>query len=266
MALALPQQTLNEEYRVYHALLEKLFGRRRTERVKAPDTPSNPAADALMRAIDRQRSSDPLIGAKLGGKEVFQQLLSGLKNERGVHVESLLCALGALAGYACQAKLRAQASAKGLDESAALLAVSSPDGKTYYFGDLLNQDLAESKYSIWSLAAGAAQHHGCKVLPDLNGIFAHVSKTIGTDAFGVPRLPDGHNTGDLPINYLKALWPVFFPLAKRYCKDPIEWPLLFGAAIQEALAAAKQAISQELALQIIMESAVPMSKVDLARS
>lgn len=35
--------------------------------------------------------------------------MAGLKNEKGVHIESLLCALGALAGYSCQAAVRAQA-------------------------------------------------------------------------------------------------------------------------------------------------------------
>lgn len=230
---------------------------------KAQDAQLNPAAEALMRAIEEKRKTDPLIGAKLGGKEVFQRLLAGMKNERGVHVESLLCALGALAGYSCQASLRAQAVAKGMKETAALMTIDCANGKKYFFGDPLNKPLAESKYSVWSLAAAAAQHNGCTSLPDINGIFAHVTQTVGTDGFGVPRFP-GHQAGDLPINYLKALWPALFSVVKMFCKEPREWPVLFGIAIQEALDAGKQTISPGEALQIIMESAIPMSKVDLA--
>lgn len=39
---------------------------------------------------------------------------------------------------------------------------------------------------------------------------------------------------------------------------------MFGVAIQEALDAGREALPQDVALAIIMESAIPMSKVDLA--
>lgn len=249
---------------MFKSIFAKLSGQKQKEAEKAPDARLDPAAEALLRAIEEKRKTDPLIGAKLGGKEIFQRLLRGMEDGRGVHVESLLCALGSLAGYSCQANLRAQAVAKGMDETAALLTIGGANGKKYFFGDPLNQALAESKYSIWSLAAGAAQHNGCTKLPDINGIFAHVTDTVGTDSFGVPRFQEGHNAGDLPINYLKALWPALFPAVKMFCKEPLEWPFLFGVAIQEALDAGKQAVSPDVALQIIMEAAIPMSKVDLA--
>jgi hypothetical protein len=117
---------------------------------------------------------------------------------------------------------------------------------------------------VWGLAAGAAQHNGCKSLPNINSIFAHVTETVGTDAFGIPQLPEGRVTSDTPINYLKALWPALFPVAKMFCKQPTEWPFLFGVAIQEALDAGREALTQDVALAIIMESAILMSKVDLA--
>jgi hypothetical protein len=60
-----------------------------------------------------------------------------------------------------------------------------------------------------------------------------------------------------------AAWPVLFSVVTLFCKEPTEWPIMFGVAIQEALSFAKQDVSQEVALQIVMEAAVPMSKVDL---
>jgi hypothetical protein len=181
-----------------------------------------------------------------------------------VHYESLLCMLGSLAGYSCQANLRAQALEKGLAETAPFIKIGPVNGKMYFFGDPLNQVLAEAQYSVWGLAAGAAQHNGCKNLPDLQGIFAHVTESVGTEAFGIPRLPGGRVASDLPINYLKALWPVIFPTVKMFCRQPSEWPFLFGLAIQQALDMGKDVLPNEEALQIVMECAIPMSKVDLA--
>lgn len=246
------------------AMFVKLSGRTQKKPETTADLPLDPAVEALLRAIDERRKADRLIGAKFGGREIFKRLLEGMKDDQGVHVESLLCALGSLAGYSCQAYLRALAAEKGLDETVALHTMEVTDGRKYFFGDLLNQPLVESKYSIWSLAAGAAQQNGCTKFPDIKSILAHVIDTLGTDAFGVPRYPGDRRAGDIPINYLKALWPVLFPVVKMFCKEPDEWPILFGIAIQEALDAGKNIVSQDNALQIVMEAAIPMSKVDLA--
>lgn len=233
-------------------------------RLAGQKTPRSPQAEALSRAIEERRKIDPLIGAKLGGKEVSHRLLEALRDERGVHTESLLCALGAVAGYSCQASLRAQTAALGLADAQAFIVAKGADGRNYFFGDPLNRLLAESRYSIWSMAAGEAQHQGCKVLPDLSALFEHVVQTVGTERFGVPRLPNAHQPAKLPVDYLKRLWPDLLPVAQQFCESPIEWPILFGSAIQDVLTMCKGVIAPELALTIVMESAVPMSKVDLA--
>jgi hypothetical protein len=51
-----------------------------------------------------------------------------------------------------------------------------------------------------------------------------------------------------------------------FCRQPSEWPFLFGLAIQQALDMGKDVLPNEEALQIVMECAIPMSKVDLAAS
>lgn len=249
---------------MFDSLIKRFKGEKKSQQSETPPDKIDFINDAFMRAIEEQRKTDPFIGAKIGGKEVFEQLTQGMKGERGVHIESLLCALGALAGYSCQASLRTQAVEKGLSETEPFVVASAADGKKYFFGDPLNQALAESQYSVWSLAAGAAQQKGCKALPDIIGIFAHASKTAGWDSFGIPRYPEGHEAGDTPINYLKTLWPIFLPVAKRFCKEPTEWPVLFGVAIQEAIDAGIAVLAPDIALLIVMESAIPMSKVDLA--
>lgn len=223
----------------------------------------DPRTEALLNALRERSREDPLVGAKFGAREVFQRLLAAMQDDRGVHAESLLCALGALGGYACQASLRAQAVAKGLPETAQLQVVSTKGGAQYFFGDHLNDLLAGASHSVWSLAGGAAQHAGAKELPDLQEIFGHCASVVGTAHFGVPRVPDANRPAAQPLNYLQALWPGLLPTVKRFCPDPSHWPILYGLAIQQGIEMGKTALDPTLALRIVMESAVPMSKVDL---
>ena len=220
-------------------------------------------AEILQHALRERERVNPLAGAQVGAKAVFQRLLEGMADEKGVHTESLMCALGALAGYACQASLRAQALAANMAETAAFNVVGTADGKQYFFGDPLNNLLANSQFSVWALAGGAAQHNGAKDLPDLSEIFQYTSSVVGGPEFGIPRVPEQHRAVDLPLNFLKIIWPELFGTVKQFCPDPAGWPILYGFAIQEAMDAGKAVLDPAMALKIVMESAVPMSKVDL---
>lgn len=217
-------------------------------------------------STDQSVSADPLYAVKKGGKEIASTLFAAMSSDKGIHLESLLSALGALAGYACQISVReALVEQQGRAEKEVFIVVhSKQDGRTYYFGDLLNKPLAESRYSVWSLASGACQKNGLVHLIDLHDIFKHVTDSLGSDTFGIPRTPSAHQAKEMPLNYVQFLWPQLFPLAKKYSATPSDWPILFGVAIQEILYASKELIDPQLALSIVMESAVPMSKIHLA--
>jgi hypothetical protein len=234
---------------------------------RAPSAEGNPPAAEAKTAGSGTRvaapSTDPLAKVKLGGREIFHRTTQGLKNERGVHIESLLACLGALAGYACQVCVRENNARTGAPSPESGLTVASgADGRRYFFGDALNRPLAEDRYSVWSIIAGAVQQLD-KPLPDVEGIFKHVASTVGGAEFGIPRIPEGHRAGDLPINYLKAVWPQLLPIAKRFADEPAHLPMIYGLAIQHGIFAARNLIDPTLAGTIAMECAVPMSKVDL---
>jgi len=226
--------------------------------------PVHPGEAALLNLIAERLPTDPLIGARLGGKEIYERLLRGLKSERGVHAESLLTALGALAGYSCQASVRAAATARGLPETKLLMTIETTNGQKFFYGEASNVALAQAPDSVWAFAAGAAQQAGCASLPDVKAIFEHVAKSLGGPEFGVPRIPAGHAPAESPLGFLRTLWPVLLPLVRKFCPDPIRWPALYGIALQNAIMAARHTLDPHLALTIAMESAVPMSKVDLA--
>jgi hypothetical protein len=224
----------------------------------------HPAEAAMKRAIAERKKDDPLIALKIGGKEIVNWMTRVLKDEKGVHIQTLLCALGSVAGYACQASIRTEfVLTKGLPENKVFVIVGAQDGRNYYFGDLLNKPLAENQYSIWTMTGGAAQHLGANELIDVGEIFKHVTHSIGSESFGIPRVSESNKAAALPINFVKLMWPKMLPYAKDFCETPSEWPMLFGSAIQEAMYMGKGMIDPALALSIVMESAIPMSKVDL---
>jgi hypothetical protein len=241
----------------------KLFG---SKKQKKKEAQVDPKTAAFIQALRERSKEDPLIDAKLGGKEIVQRLLAAMSGSNGVHFQSLLTALGALAGYACQANLRAQALEQGKPETAPFQVLTTKDGKEYFFGNNVNKMLAEHQFSVWSLAAGATQHAGATELPDLNDLFKHSASVVGSKQFGIPRIPAEHRPGDMPLAYLKDFWPPLFKTVQLFCPDPIKWPILYGFAIQEAILSSKEVLDPGMTLLIVMESAIPMSKVDLANA
>jgi hypothetical protein len=188
--------------------------------------------------------------------------MSGLNDQRGVHLETLLCALGSLAGYSCQASVRELLKQGGQPEEEAFVIAIGKDGRRYFFGDALNKPLAEDQYSVWSLAAGVATGLGCQQPLNVGEIFKYVAATVGGPEFGIPRIPEGHRPGDPPSNWVKYAWSKALTTVQNYCESPSEWPVAFGIAIQVVMTQAKGVIDPCLALSIVMESAIPMSKVD----
>jgi hypothetical protein len=89
--------------------------------------------------------------------QVRDSLMAFLKNERGIHVESLMVALGALAGHA---SLHAAFAVAAADPGkASLMTVETRDGATFYAGDTLNAFLIPENpeiVSLWGLIAASA--------------------------------------------------------------------------------------------------------------
>lgn len=141
-------------------------------------------------------------------------------------------------------------------------------GATYFFGDLINEGLVayrKGHYSVWTFVASAAQQLGAKALPDLNELFSHVAHTVGSSDFGVPRLPSQYMPRQLPYELLDKFWnPVRLQLAVSVT-SPSQWPFVLALAAKLVMIKAKDVIESGIAARIVMEAAVPMSKVDPGR-
>ena len=223
----------------------------------------HPSVRALQAEIAAREKDDPLIGPKIAAHEIYQRVFKVLQGERGVHLESLLGILGSLAGYACQVAVRMKAANEGMHEAARLVRIDGDDARVYWFGDALNAPLFQGEHSVWSLAAGGAQAAGLSALPDIEPILRHVSATVGTDTFGIPRGEAAAQLPAAPAKIVGAFWSGLRPILRDTCKNPMHWPVALGIALQRAIEQGSSALPPDEALRLVMECAIPMAKIDL---
>lgn len=213
-------------------------------------------------------------------------ILKWLTGTRGVHAETLMVTIGALAGFAAQ---NAALSSIGPPGAATNGAVFTADagGERYYFGDRINgylvQQRGEYAYPLWGFVAAATMQSGVAKadLPDVVEMFDHISKSIGTPEFGMPRAPKDHPFHLTPRQALEKFWPRARTLLSNadgilvrglsgLDSDPeghtsvpeIHWPLVMALVAQQFIKMAKGSLDPKLTFSLIMESAIMMSKVD----
>jgi len=164
---------------------------------------------AVLETLKKRDRSDPKVRLQLAGKAVFEETIQLIQSERGVRIEDMLGILGATGGFSCAVgalDIYHRVGLRGNQEG--LVQVTTDSGQTYYFGELPNELLWEGPMSLLRLTLGIAQAQGGSVAAEMvSDAAAHVAGTVGQENFGVPRLPDEHMPGDLPINYIKHVWP-----------------------------------------------------------
>jgi hypothetical protein len=247
----------------------------------AAEAPSTPArARAPWGAED-----DIAANQAVGGLRNF--LLGAVRTERGIQAETLLVAAGALTGYAVihavfEAYLkrgRAQVGdAQAASTGKAIVEVKGKDGQTYFCGDLINSFLAASAgpasrpFFVWGYLAGVAINSGVPAaeLPDLNEMFRHSASTVGTAEFGIPRAPANLKPMLTPRQAVDRLWPavrtglarIEGPGTGSRGIDVEHWPIICAIVAQQLIGQTKGVIDVKVALRLVMESAIAMSKID----
>jgi hypothetical protein len=259
------------------------FGRRKTP---IPET-TDGAAPTLV-ANDHHDRAQPSVGlqAAPGNEDMAHALPDGsqdlsrsliawlqaeLRNGRQVQHEAVLCALGALAGYAAQQAIREAVVKTGkLSLDQAFVVIETRSGEVYFFGDLLNAvivakggaDAAKDSghASIWKIVSAAGYEAGALNLPDVTDMIKHCAATVGGQDFGIPRVPDAYMPEILPREAVSRFWPE--TRRKLANAEPMSWPLHLAMAARTLIMDLKDAVRPDIAVQIVMESAVPMSKID----
>jgi hypothetical protein len=241
------------------------FGRRKTPIPETTDgmPPRSAANDhAAHEPADVGATSHDL------SSELLAWLRTELRHYRDVQHEAALCALGALAGYAAQQAIRETLVKTGklaIDQAFAVIETRS--GEVFFFGDLLNEVIVDrhrlrgdGHASIWKVVSEGGYEAGAINLPDVNDVIKHSAATVGSEEFGIPRVPDAHMPAILPREAVSRFWPA----ARRRLAgaEPMSWPLHFALAARQLIVELKHAMRPDIAVQIVMEAAVPMSKID----
>ena len=226
-------------------------------------------------------------------------MVKWLTSERGVHAETLLVSIGAIAGLAAQNAVQERIKnrdvpgahkgmsgpelAKHLADNNLAVQVTAKSGDVYLYGDLVNGYLVQQSTtignsSLYAILGGAALQAGVKPgeLPDARAIFRRVSQTIGTPEYGIlnpPKPLDPHYT---PRQALEKSWrgvKIIFerkdgqgiPFAKGRNVKPEYWPLVTALVARQFLLWTKDEIDPRVGFALILESAIAMSKLDPAK-
>lgn len=214
----------------------------------------------------------PLSIADDRADELVAWLSSELRVGRQVDLRSVLCALGALSGYAAQQALHEALVKSGrLTLDQAFVMIETRSGEVFFFGDLLNAVIGahegsaagsrnSSQYTIWKIVSDAGYQAGALNLPDIQDIVKHCAASVGGPEFGVPRVPDVHMPAVLPREAVSRFWPG--TLRRLNGAGPMSWPLHLAMAAHKLIIETKETIRPDIAVRIVMEAAVPMSKID----
>jgi hypothetical protein len=184
--------------------------------------------------------------------------------------------VGAVAGFAAQNAVWQTVNAPGMRLPPDGLVTVTAGSEKFYFGDLINGQLigdASQPYRLWNVVVAAAVEAGMPPanVPDLDDIFRHVASTVGKPEFGIPRVPEAISPHYTPRQALDRFWPhVKFILtrtdqpgpARGQSVAPEHWPIVLALAARQFVPMTKSVLEPRLAVQLIMESAIAMSKVD----
>jgi hypothetical protein len=246
-----------EPLRVWHTDRVKLLDS--TELINNSVRVLNGALPGTGKPYDAQKVSDELV----------QILFAELKDEHGVHAETVLATLGALAGFSVQMSLRETlVKPSKMPEDKVFAIAKTTTGESFYLGDLLNEGLFGGKpgvYSVYALVGGGAQKAGAKELPNINDIAGYVVSTLGTDKFGIPRISAEHMPHATPIDLLNKFWNPTRNLLVLTVQAPLHWPLVFSHAAQKVIVMCKDSLDPAIAGKLVMETAIAMAKIDPAK-
>ncbi len=210
---------------------------------------------------------------------LVQYVEKRLSVEGRIHAETLLAAIGAIAGFSALRALMADlAETKDPAIAAQLNIVQSNSGAKYFIGEPLNRILipanaAETGSKLWSLAAGGAVAAGLDrtKLPELRPMLAHVTQNLGGELEGRPSLPKEHQPIMPAGELLLLVWPLALTcFIGRLPDAPREfgvagiqnWPVISARAANTFIQKVKNVLEPAVALTIVMESAIYASKLD----
>lgn len=227
---------------------------------------NSPSAQAMQRAVREAAIKDPLAPLTMTAREVIDYTMIRLKDDRGVHLETALALIGALAGHLCaeigvQAR-RALGAGFNPRDLETYCEVQGKSPERYVLGNLVDEWMFRQGKGFWPCLDAFAQQHGAH-MPDQEELRKHVVQTFYTPDFGIPRLPDRHQPAVPPVVLLQKLGADYVPRLTLYLDRLEDAVTALGIAAQTLMtdAMAGKAMPLDVMLKILAESALPMARL-----
>ncbi|WP_095589148.1 hypothetical protein [Actibacterium ureilyticum] len=199
-------------------------------------------------------------------REVIDFTMIRLKDDRGVHLETALAMIGALAGHLC-AEIGVQARRALGDrfdprDLETFCEVQGKSRERYVLGNLVDRWMFQEGRGFWPCLAAFADQHG-GAMPDQEALRKHVVETFYKPEFGIPRLPDRHQPAVPPVTLLQKLGGEYVPRLTLYLDTLTDavTALAFAAQTLMTDALAAKVMPLDIMLRILAESAVPMARL-----
>lgn len=207
-----------------------------------------------------------------------EYLLRSLKDERGVHVETLMVVIGTIAGYsALHAVWETGIKPGKVQLGQDMHAIRTQNGQIYYIGDAVSALLLPTgahTHPFYAFAASAVLNAGIPAsqLPNLAEIIEYVTRTVGSPDFGTVRAPAPHKPAIQPRQALNAVWPQAYKIlswtggrgTQGQSVALEQWPAVVGCTTHQLITMSRTTLDPLISLRLIMESALATSKVDPA--
>jgi len=200
-------------------------------------------------------------------RSLFREyIFQSYKDQRGIHLESVLSAVGALSGFSLQQGIREELILnRGQPENEVFTIVKTKNGGKYYFGSVFDQPLFDTRsgqFSVWAIVAGGAQDAGASNLPDINALAKSNAEAVGGGDYGVLSVSANHQPKDQPLSAIRKHWEFTENILRAKGVDPLAWSWEIALVAQDIIILGKDAVDPTLAAQIVMESAISMAKID----
>lgn len=214
------------------------------------------ASTAMMNYIDSQREKDNFIGAKMAGKEIYTNLINWLKNDKGVHAETLIAVLGSIGGREC---LRGV-----MNTMESLISDEVQDKKQIEnaLASILDILIAETKSGEFYIMGGRIANTFCnfydtaysqqgKGIEDLKTLASETAGKVGSSEYW--KTPFDNLVGKSPEEIADIFDGKFNFTFDVYCRFPYERMLAYAIAAQNAVNQVETVMPKEKAMSILAE-------------
>ncbi len=227
---------------------------RQPEEIKVDN--NDHASIAMMNYIDSQRLQDNFIGAKMAGKEIYTNLVNWLKDERGVHAETLIAILGSIGGRECVSGI--------MNTIASLISEEVQEKKQIEnaIAGILDVLIAETKSGEFYIMGGRIAHAFCsfydtasagqeKSIEKLQPLASEIAGKVGTPDYW--KTPFDNLVKYSPKEIADMFEEKFEFSFSIYCRFPYERVMAFAIASYYAISEVESVITKEKALAILSE-------------